>query len=257
MPYQSGRKSILFDPGQQDFDRLLSCCLYCLLSNELCTLDPVFLYQLILIMSSLEYTEKTKQLPVTERGADSNSSLSSQDEKQSATPSNSVDPESQIPSPPPYHVFTRSRMLQIVCIVSMGAIFSPLSSNVYFPALGAISKVRLLKATTIVERCAVLTLTNLQSLGISMTLTTLTVTVYMIVQGLAPSFWASFSDVIGRRGIFIGTFMVYILSNILLAVSPNYGELMAFRALQAAGSSATISIGAYLHHCHSNIADLA
>lgn len=76
-----------------------------------------------------------------------------------------------------------------------------------------------------------------------MSLTTLTVTVYMIVQGLAPSFWGSFSDAVGRRGIFIGTFIVYIIANILLAVSTNYGELMAFRALQAAGSSATISIG--------------
>lgn len=85
-----------------------------------------------------------------------------------------------------------------------------------------------------------------------MSLTTLTVTVYMIVQGLAPSFWGSFSDVIGRRGIFIGTFIVYIISNILLAVSTNYGELMAFRALQAAGSSATISIGMYLRYCHPN-----
>lgn len=78
-----------------------------------------------------------------------------------------------------------------------------------------------------------------------MSLTTLTVTVYMIVQGLAPSFWGSFSDVIGRRGIFIGTFIVYIISNIALAVSTNYAQLMAFRALQAAGSAATISIGSF------------
>jgi MFS family permease len=65
----------------------------------------------------------------------------------------------------------------------------------------------------------------------------------MIVQGLAPSFWGSFSDVIGRRAIFIGTFVVYIIANIALGVSNNYGELMAFRAFQAAGSAATISIG--------------
>lgn len=78
-----------------------------------------------------------------------------------------------------------------------------------------------------------------------MSLTTLTVTVYMIVQGLAPSFWGSFSDVIGRRMIFVGTFAVYIIANIALGVSNNYGELMAFRALQAAGSAATISIGKF------------
>jgi MFS family permease len=82
-----------------------------------------------------------------------------------------------------------------------------------------------------------------------MSLTTLTVTVYMIVQGLAPSFWGSFSDAIGRRAIFIGTFVVYIIANIALGVSNNYGELMAFRALQAAGSAATISIGNFFPCC--------
>jgi MFS family permease len=86
-------------------------------------------------------------------------------------------------------------------------------------------------------------LTSVQDLDVSISLATLTVTIYMIVQGVAPSFWGSLSDVLGRRVIFIGTFGVYIISNIALAVSTNYGELMAFRALQAAGSAATISIG--------------
>jgi predicted MFS family arabinose efflux permease len=65
----------------------------------------------------------------------------------------------------------------------------------------------------------------------------------MIAQGLAPSFWGAISGVTCRRVVFIGTFIVYIIANIALAVSQNYGELMAFRALQAIGSSATISIG--------------
>ncbi|KAJ5100341.1 hypothetical protein N7456_006393 [Penicillium angulare] len=177
-----------------------------------------------------------KALAVTERSAHSSSSssptlspsptLSGQDEKQFSTCSSAssitLKGESQVPEQPQYHVFTRSRKLQMVCIVSLAAIFSPLSSNIYFPALGTISK----------------------ELDVSMSLTTLTVTVYMIVQGLAPSFWGSFSDTIGRRGIFIGTFIVYMIANIALAVSDNYAELMVFRALQAAGSAATISIGA-------------
>lgn len=59
-----------------------------------------------------------------------------------ATPTSaSLNLESQLVSPPPYHVFSRTRKLQIVYIVSAAAIFSPLSSNIYFPALGAISKV--------------------------------------------------------------------------------------------------------------------
>ncbi|KAJ5381201.1 uncharacterized protein N7496_003629 [Penicillium cataractarum] len=174
-------------------------------------------------MSSTKFSGTGKEPQVTETSVASSPSLSAQDEKQLATPSSeSINLESQIPSPPPYHVFSRSRKMQMVYIVSLAAIFSPLSSNIYFPALGLISK----------------------ELNVSISLTTLTVTVYMIVQGLAPSFWGSFSDVLGRRMIFIGTFVVYIIANIALGVSNNYGELMAFRALQAAGSAATISIGA-------------
>ncbi|GLI79722.1 nuclear aminoacylation-dependent tRNA export pathway component [Penicillium ochrochloron] len=174
-------------------------------------------------MSSTKFSGTLKEPQVTETSVASSPSLSAQDEKHLPTPSSdSINLESQIPKPPPYHVFSRSRKMQMVYIVSLAAIFSPLSSNIYFPALGLISK----------------------ELNISMSLTTLTVTVYMIVQGLAPSFWGSFSDAIGRRAIFIGTFVVYIIANIALGVSNNYGELMAFRALQAAGSAATISIGA-------------
>ncbi|KAJ5240920.1 uncharacterized protein N7469_002511, partial [Penicillium citrinum] len=174
-------------------------------------------------MSEHKSSDSGKEPTVTAYSVNSSPSLSPQDEKRLPTPSSgSINLEGQTTSPPPYHVFSRSRKLQIVCIVSLAAIFSPLSSNIYFPALGEISR----------------------ELNISMSLATLTVTIYMIVQGIAPSFWGSFSDVIGRRSIFIGTFIVYMIANIALGVSTNYGELMAFRAVQAAGSAATISIGA-------------
>ncbi|KAK4868251.1 hypothetical protein LT330_007449 [Penicillium expansum] len=176
-------------------------------------------------LSQFSSTETLRDPGVIGQSVDSSPNVSPPDEKHvsvSATPAESTDVESQVLESPPYHVFTRSRKLWIVIIVSFAAIFSPLSSNIYFPALTDVSN----------------------ELNISMSLATLTVTIYMIVQGLAPSFWGSFSDVLGRRVLFMGTFGVYIVSNIALAVSTNYGELMAFRALQAAGSAATISIGA-------------
>lgn len=93
-------------------------------------------------MSQIKFSGTLKEPQVTESFVASSPSLSVQDEKQLATPSSdSINLESQIPSPPPYHVFSRSRKLQMVYIVSLAAIFSPLSSNIYFPALGLISKV--------------------------------------------------------------------------------------------------------------------
>jgi MFS family permease len=43
---------------------------------------------------------------------------------------------------------------------------------------------------------------------VSLSLVSLTITVYMIVQGLAPSFWGPLSDTKGRRITFIGKFRV-------------------------------------------------
>jgi hypothetical protein len=57
------------------------------------------------------------------------------------------EPDSTSPSPtndtpdPPHSIFTRKQKKMLVYIVSMAAIFSPLSSNIYFPAVDTISKV--------------------------------------------------------------------------------------------------------------------
>ncbi|KAK3987675.1 major facilitator superfamily domain-containing protein [Cladorrhinum sp. PSN332] len=123
----------------------------------------------------------------------------------------------------PYHVFSRREKWHTVWIVSLAGLFSPLSSNIYFPALGAIS---------------LHTKTSLAALS-------LTVTAYMAVQGLAPSFWGPLSDLKGRRVTFMGTFVVYLAANVGLALSgKSFAGLMAFRAVQAFGGAATISVGA-------------
>ncbi|KAH6633844.1 major facilitator superfamily domain-containing protein [Chaetomium sp. MPI-SDFR-AT-0129] len=128
---------------------------------------------------------------------------SSDDERPPTPPLPPADNKPDAGPDPPYHVFTTRKKWQIVYIVSLAGLFSPLSSNIYFPALGDIAK------------------------------------------GLAPSFWGPLSDTRGRRITFIGTFAVYLVANIALAFSDDEFEiLMAFRAVQAAGSAATISVGA-------------
>ncbi|KAK0732386.1 major facilitator superfamily domain-containing protein [Apiosordaria backusii] len=121
-----------------------------------------------------------------------------------------------------YHVFSRREKWLLVWIVSFAGLFSPLSSNIYFPALGAISS----------------------HVRTEIAMISLTVTVYMAVQGVAPSFWGPLSDIRGRRVTFVCTFAVYLIANIGLAFSHKFAFLMTFRAIQAAGSAATISVGA-------------
>ena len=47
--------------------------------------------------------------------------------------------------------------------------------------------------------------------------------------------------------MFICTFVVYLLANIGLAFSNDLASLMVFRALQAIGAAATISVGELIH----------
>jgi MFS family permease len=58
------------------------------------------------------------------------------------------------------------------------------------------------------------------------------------------SFWGPLSDTKGRRIALISTFTVYLIANIGLALNSSFVGLMVLRAIQAAGSAATISIGA-------------
>ncbi|KAJ0109387.1 Quinidine resistance protein 1 [Diaporthe amygdali] len=98
---------------------------------------------------------------------------------------------------------------------------SGFASNIYFPALPTIA----------------------QDLNVSVELVNLTVTSYLIFQGIAPSLWGPLSDVKGRRTAYCCTFVVFIGACIGLAETKNYATLLVLRCLQSTGSASTIAIG--------------
>ncbi|GKT59413.1 major facilitator superfamily transporter [Colletotrichum tofieldiae] len=105
---------------------------------------------------------------------------------------------------PPYHVFSKGQKWFIIVIIGAAGLFSGLSSNIYFPALDAISEVDPVSCPSV-----------------------------------SPLIWGSISDAQGRRPIYIASFAVYIVANIGLSISPNFTVLLIFRGLQAAGSAST------------------
>ncbi|KAJ5375890.1 hypothetical protein N7509_012776 [Penicillium cosmopolitanum] len=121
-----------------------------------------------------------------------------------------------------YHILSNKQKWNLVILVSFAGSFSPLSSNIYFPAVDTISR----------------------DLGVNRSLIALTITVYMVVQGIAPSLLGAFSDAYGRRLTFTITLTIYAVANLALAFTTNYPMLMVLRGLQAGGSAATISISA-------------
>jgi MFS family permease len=98
---------------------------------------------------------------------------------------------------------------------------SGFASNIYFPALPTIA----------------------DDLNVSLELVNLTVTSYLIFQGIAPSFWGPVSDVNGRRIAYACTFLVFLGACIGLAETKNYATLIVLRCLQSTGSASTIAIG--------------
>ncbi|EAW15635.1 uncharacterized protein NFIA_049760 [Aspergillus fischeri NRRL 181] len=108
----------------------------------------------------------------------------------------------------------------MVILVSLAGSLSPLSSNIYLPAIETISA----------------------DLGVNASLVGLTITIYMVVQGIGPFIFSTLSDTCGRRLTFTICLVIYIAANLALAFTPSYPMLMVLRGLQAAGSAATISI---------------
>jgi hypothetical protein len=73
---------------------------------------------------------------------------------------------------PPYSIFTKRQKYFIVCLTAWAGFFSPLSANIYFPALTTLTR----------------------EYGVSSTLMNLTLTSYMIFQGLAPTIFGDLAD---------------------------------------------------------------
>ncbi|THV48224.1 hypothetical protein BGAL_0261g00140 [Botrytis galanthina] len=64
----------------------------------------------------------------------------------------------------------------------------------------------------------------------------------MILQAIAPAFIGGFSDTAGRHPAYIICFMIYIISNIALALQNNHVAFLVLRMVQSAGASGTVAL---------------
>jgi len=120
----------------------------------------------------------------------------------------------------PYTAFKGTKRAQIAFLVSFAGFFSPLSANIYFPALPSLSN----------------------SLHVSIQLLNLTITAYLVVQGIAPSITGDLADMIGRRPVYCLVLSIYLGANIGLACQSSYVALLVLRILQSIGVSGTASL---------------
>ncbi|KAF7562483.1 hypothetical protein G7046_g1653 [Stylonectria norvegica] len=134
---------------------------------------------------------------------------------------NDVEGLARTSSGPAYSAFSPATRRWVTALVTTASFVSPLTANIYFPALNPIA----------------------DDLGVSTSLINLTLTSYMVFQGLSPTIFGDFGDMAGRRPAYILAFLIYICANIGLALQDNYAALLVLRCLQSAGSSGTLVLG--------------
>jgi multidrug resistance protein len=122
---------------------------------------------------------------------------------------------------PLYSAFGTWKKRYIVIMVTWAAFLSPTSANIYFPALNPLQ----------------------EDLHVSAKLINLTLTSYMIFQGLSPTIFGDLADMAGRRPAYIISFVIYLGANIGLALQNSYAALFILRCLQSTGSSGAIAMG--------------
>ncbi|KAK4198354.1 major facilitator superfamily domain-containing protein [Triangularia verruculosa] len=132
------------------------------------------------------------------------------------------DPEAltQVPSGPVYSVFSKRTKRWIVTMIAFSSFVSPMTANIYFPALVPIAR----------------------DLGVSVSMINLTLTTYMIFQAIAPTLVGDLADAAGRRPAFLICFTIYIFANLGLALQKDYAALLVLRMVQSAGSSGTVAL---------------
>jgi MFS family permease len=108
----------------------------------------------------------------------------------------------------------------IIVMAAWAAFLSPLSGNIYYPALNALA----------------------HDFGTSSSTMNLTLTTYMITQALAPAILGDFADMCGRRPAYLLGSILYLGANIGIASVKTFPGLLVLRCMQSAGSAGMVAL---------------
>lgn len=122
--------------------------------------------------------------------------------------------------PAPYSRFKRRDKFLLVFQCASTGFFSSIAAAIYYPVL------------TVIEN----------KFQISEEQVNLTVVVYFIFQGVAPTLMGNLADSLGRRPVILISVIVYFAACVGIACCNTYSQLIGLRCLQAAGISPVIAI---------------
>ena len=120
-----------------------------------------------------------------------------------------------------YSVFSVAMRIYLTYFLGFLMILSTLTATIYFPLIPMLST----------------------GFSVSIQAINLTVTAYAICQAISPALFASVADTSGRRPVLLGVISLYACASLGLALNrDSYAALVALRALQSIGGSATVPI---------------
>ncbi|KZT12154.1 MFS general substrate transporter [Laetiporus sulphureus 93-53] len=118
--------------------------------------------------------------------------------------------------------WSKARKYVIVAMISAASMIAGLGSNIYNPAISQIEK----------------------DLHATSSQLSLTLSLFILIQGGLPLFWSAISEIRGRKTVYLTSIALCMLGCIVSATAKTINVLIGMRCLQAAGSSAVMAIGA-------------
>ena len=118
--------------------------------------------------------------------------------------------------------YARRTKWLITCVVAAAAAAAPMGSSIILPGLSRID----------IEFSSPSTVTNLA------------VALYMLSMSIFPLWWSSFSEILGRRTIYLVSFFVFVVFNVLSAVSVNIAMFIVMRILSGGAAASVQAVGA-------------
>ncbi|KAL2852453.1 major facilitator superfamily domain-containing protein [Aspergillus pseudoustus] len=118
--------------------------------------------------------------------------------------------------------YPRSTKWIITFVVAVAGSVAPAGSGIFFPALTQVS----------------------EELNTTTTIANLTVSLYMAAMAIFPLWWSSFSERLGRRTIYLASFVLFVVFNVLCAVSSSISMLIVMRLLSGGASASVQAVGA-------------
>ncbi|KAK4627247.1 MFS transporter OpS2 [Fulvia fulva] len=118
--------------------------------------------------------------------------------------------------------YTKRMKWIVTAIVALAGAAAPMGSSIVLPALIDIAA----------------------DFNSTATIVNLSVAMYMLSMSIFPLWWSSFSETLGRRTIYVVSFFLFLVFNILGAVSTSIGMFVVMRVLSGGAAASVQAVGA-------------